>query len=88
MFIDVCLNSLAFKELESSKFLIKQFEDSIINTVKPILNSPPELNQMYQDAIANDHTSENFFMNNHGCFNNLIQFDLQPHDPEEVNFLT
>ncbi len=62
-FIDESLSSLVFKELEYSKFLIGQFEESFIK------------------SECNESNSDMFYSNNNTCFNNLIQFELESHDP-------
>ena len=38
---------------------------------------------IFHQTLLNDHTGENFFMKNHDCFNNLIQFDQQSYDANE-----
>lgn len=73
--------------------MIRQLEESVINSSTPSLTSTllsdtnkslPLSNEITQKTIINDNTSEIYFLDNNNCFNNLIQYDLQPHDPEEV----
>ena len=42
-----------------------------------------ESKQVSNQSLMNDFTSENYFMKNHDCFNNLIQYELQYYDPSE-----
>ena len=72
------MNTLAYKELETSQFLIKQFEESFMN----ITHSLSDNNQKQQKftPLFSEVNSDIFYSNNNSCFNNLIQFDLQPHD--------
>jgi hypothetical protein len=39
--------------------------------------------QVSNQSLMNDFTSENYFMKNHKCFNDLIQYELQYYDPSE-----
>ena len=73
-FINESLNSLAFKELETSKFIIQQFEETFMNS--PIASEAAQLN------LESESNSDIFYSNNNRCFNNLIQYELEPHDKE------
>ena len=98
-FIDTCLSSLIYKEIETSRFQIGQLQDMIVCEIRPIsakcstsslcadsngqAQSYVESKQTYNPTLLNDYTSENFFMKNHDCFNNLIQFEQQSYDVSE-----
>ena len=86
LFINECLNSLAFKERETSDFLIRLFNELLVNnsitgssdsagSVSSSANHP-------QATYVNEFASENHYLNNNDCFNNLIQFELQPYDDD------
>lgn len=94
------MNSLFYKEIETSKFLIGELEDIVTcdskfsasnssNFSSSFSSSSSEPKQALNQSLLNDFTSENYFMKNHNCFNNLIQFDQQSYDPNEkkVDFL-
>ncbi|RNA21254.1 hypothetical protein BpHYR1_020360, partial [Brachionus plicatilis] len=74
-FINESLNTLVLKDIESSKFLVKHFEDSLFNSENKSEICADRLN------ISNN-SSEAYFIDRNECFSNLIQFDLQPHDSE------
>lgn len=67
-FIDESLDSLALKELETSKFLTRQFDETFIKDIQT------------NSSIKNEGSSELFYTNNNKCFSNLIQYEFQPHD--------
>ncbi len=84
-FIDESLNTLALKEIEVSKFLVKQYEDNdLVNKTNHITNNATDASSGREETIKNHFENESnsdiFYSNNHSCFNNLIQFELQPHD--------
>ena len=67
-FIDESVDSLALKELETSKFLTRQFDETFIKDIQT------------NSSIKNEGSSELFYTNNNKCFSNLIQYEFQPHD--------
>ncbi len=76
-FINESLNTLAYKELETSKFVIRQFQESFL--------SPSDCSAATNDNVKfaksdSESNSDIFYSNNNSCFNNLIQYDIQPHD--------
>ncbi|CAF0714496.1 unnamed protein product [Brachionus calyciflorus] len=75
-FIDESLNTLVLKEVESSKFLVRHFEDSILNAFNINSENPSERSNVQKNS------SEGYFIDRNECFSNLIQYDLQPHDTE------
>ncbi len=76
-FIEECLNQLIFREIESNKFLIKNFEDSFSNHLSP---NSENIAISVTTQSDQDNRNEGFFINNNNCFHNLIQYDLQPYD--------
>ena len=86
LFINECLNSLAFKERETSDFLIRLFNELLVNNS---MNSSSDSSgsasgpsSTAQATYVNEFASENHYLNNNNCFNNLIQFELQPYDED------
>lgn len=71
------MNQLIFREIESNKFLIKNFEDSFSN----VSTSNNETTSSTIDPNQSNK-NEGFFINNNNCFHNLIQYDLQPYDAD------
>ena len=57
---------MVLKDIESSKFLVKHFEDSLLESENR--------------SKISDNSSEAYFFDRNECFSNLIQFELQPHD--------
>ena len=87
LFINECLNSLAFKERETSDFLIRLFNELLVNnSVTNSSDSPAggsvSSSNYPQATYVNEFASENHYLNNNNCFNNLIQFELQPFDDD------
>ena len=78
-FIDDCLNSLVFKDIESSKFLMKQFEETVDMSSQ---DGSQQSSHYASNALPNLNSSENFFLDKESCFQNLVQFDLKTFDPD------
>ena len=70
------MNILAFKEIETNKFITQQFEETFVNTKVHNL----ETNEVSHSGTAMENFSDNYFANVNTCFNNLVQFELTSHD--------
>ncbi len=70
------MNQLIFREIESNKFLIKNFEDSFSNY------TPSNTDITTTIQSDQDNRNQEYFINFNNCFHNLIQYDLQPYDKD------
>lgn len=78
-FIDECINSLIFKEIDHGQFTVRQFEEGVL---KSVLNSAHAPSNISDIQVYNTNSSENFFVNSNDCFQNLVQFELESYDSE------
>ena len=86
-FIDDCLNSLIFKDIEASKFLVKQFKESIelkldSTELGPNINQTRRFSALASNRSASINENTTYFIDKETCFNNLIQFDIKTYEPE------
>ena len=77
-FINESINTLAYKELETSHFLIKQFNETFLNISDVAIVKSDKVSKLF--PIYSETNSDIFYSDNNSCFNNLIQFELEPHD--------
>jgi hypothetical protein len=81
--------------MEASRFLIKQFEESIVglggvDNEQQSSNSNSNLNNSRRfSALSHnrpinptENSSENYFLKKEDCFRNMIQFDTKIYDSE------
>lgn len=63
---------------------MKQLEDGVLHSVTSSAAAAAAAQSNGADSIQvyNFNSSENFFINHHDCFNNLIQFELDPYDSD------